>query len=382
MTVYRHPPGGDQDGPGRRSPEAARPAVEPVVCRDRPAPRDARPGATRCSASSPAPRPRPHAPGAVAHRDHGPRCSTDMEPRAARGAPRRWSLVHGDTSTSTAAALAAFYAEHPGRARRGRPAHGDDPLALPRGGQPAPDRAARRPAPRADRASQGATCCARRRRRRRDRHRQHRHRRVPGDRGPHRSAGVRRRAGEIDPSRPMIFVTAHRRENHPHGRDRPAMGEIAAFPVGPSCSGRSTRRRRSRRWPTASSTACRACGWSSRSTTPQTVAAVRASRFVLTDSGGLQEERRPWAAGLVMRRETERPEGLEAGTLRLIGSDYDHDRRGDAPPADSTPRPTAAWPHAANPVRRRPGRGADRRLARSTSCAAARGRRVPPGPAA
>jgi UDP-N-acetylglucosamine 2-epimerase (non-hydrolysing) len=55
----------------------------------------------------------------------------------------------------------------------------------------------------------------------------------------------------------------------------------------------------------------------------ETVAAVARSRFVLTDSGGLQEEAptlgRPV---LVMRRETERPEGLEAGTLRLIGAEY------------------------------------------------------------
>ncbi|MDO4557042.1 MAG: UDP-N-acetylglucosamine 2-epimerase (non-hydrolyzing), partial [Lachnospiraceae bacterium] len=46
------------------------------------------------------------------------------------------------------------------------------------------------------------------------------------------------------------------------------------------------------------------------------------SYFVLTDSGGIQEE----APGLgkpvlVMRETTERPEGIEAGTLRLVGSD-------------------------------------------------------------
>ncbi len=51
-----------------------------------------------------------------------------------------------------------------------------------------------------------------------------------------------------------------------------------------------------------------------------TVAAVAASRFVLTDSGGLQEEAPTLGTPvLVMRRETERPEGLEAGTLRLVG---------------------------------------------------------------
>ncbi len=55
-----------------------------------------------------------------------------------------------------------------------------------------------------------------------------------------------------------------------------------------------------------------------------TVAVVAASRFVLTDSGGLQEEAPTLGKPvLVMRRETERPEGLEAGTLRLIGAGYD-----------------------------------------------------------
>lgn len=46
--------------------------------------------------------------------------------------------------------------------------------------------------------------------------------------------------------------------------------------------------------------------------------------LILTDSGGIQEE----APGLgkpvlVMRDMTERPEGLEAGTVKLVGTDYD-----------------------------------------------------------
>lgn len=48
------------------------------------------------------------------------------------------------------------------------------------------------------------------------------------------------------------------------------------------------------------------------------------SNIVLTDSGGIQEE----APGLgkpvlVMRNTTERPEALEAGTVKLVGTDYD-----------------------------------------------------------
>lgn len=48
------------------------------------------------------------------------------------------------------------------------------------------------------------------------------------------------------------------------------------------------------------------------------------STIVLTDSGGIQEE----APGLgkpvlVMRDTTERPEALEAGTVKLVGTNYD-----------------------------------------------------------
>ncbi len=49
---------------------------------------------------------------------------------------------------------------------------------------------------------------------------------------------------------------------------------------------------------------------------------MRRARLVLTDSGGIQEE----ATGLgvptlVLRQTTERPEGVEAGVLRLVGTD-------------------------------------------------------------
>jgi UDP-N-acetylglucosamine 2-epimerase (non-hydrolysing) len=49
---------------------------------------------------------------------------------------------------------------------------------------------------------------------------------------------------------------------------------------------------------------------------------IKQSTLILTDSGGLQEE----APGLgvpvlVMRQVTERPEGIEAGTVRLVGTE-------------------------------------------------------------
>lgn len=49
---------------------------------------------------------------------------------------------------------------------------------------------------------------------------------------------------------------------------------------------------------------------------------MKHATLVMTDSGGIQEE----APGLgiptlVLREVTERPEGIEAGTLRLVGTD-------------------------------------------------------------
>jgi UDP-N-acetylglucosamine 2-epimerase len=53
-----------------------------------------------------------------------------------------------------------------------------------------------------------------------------------------------------------------------------------------------------------------------------TVRSIARCSFILTDSGGLQEEAPCLGKPvLVMRDETERPSGLEAGTLRLVGSD-------------------------------------------------------------
>jgi UDP-N-acetylglucosamine 2-epimerase len=51
---------------------------------------------------------------------------------------------------------------------------------------------------------------------------------------------------------------------------------------------------------------------------------MKRASIILTDSGGLQEEAPALGTPvLVLRERTERPEALEAGTAKLVGSDPD-----------------------------------------------------------
>jgi UDP-N-acetylglucosamine 2-epimerase (non-hydrolysing) len=55
---------------------------------------------------------------------------------------------------------------------------------------------------------------------------------------------------------------------------------------------------------------------------PELVRRLRTARFVLTDSGGIQEEAPTFGKPvLVLRETTERPEGVRAGVARLVGCD-------------------------------------------------------------
>ncbi|KQU55950.1 UDP-N-acetyl glucosamine 2-epimerase [Sphingomonas sp. Leaf339] len=57
---------------------------------------------------------------------------------------------------------------------------------------------------------------------------------------------------------------------------------------------------------------------------PHFVRALECAHIVLTDSGGVQEEAPAFGKPvLVMRETTERPEGIVAGTARLVGTDAD-----------------------------------------------------------
>ncbi|MGC2649843.1 MAG: UDP-N-acetylglucosamine 2-epimerase (non-hydrolyzing) [Candidatus Cybelea sp.] len=131
------------------------------------------------------------------------------------------------------------------------------------------------------------------------------------------------RWSELDSTAPAIVVTAHRRENHEHMREIcEALRAIAELPSKPQLY-----------WPVHPSPRVAPIAREILGGIPgvvlvdpidygEMVAAVRGSAFVLTDSGGLQEEA-PCIGKpvLVMREETERPEGLGAGTLALVGHD-------------------------------------------------------------
>jgi UDP-N-acetylglucosamine 2-epimerase (non-hydrolysing) len=57
---------------------------------------------------------------------------------------------------------------------------------------------------------------------------------------------------------------------------------------------------------------------------PALIGALRAARFVLTDSGGIQEEAPTFGVpALVVREVTERPEAIEAGASELVGFEED-----------------------------------------------------------
>lgn len=234
-------------------------------------------------------------------------------------------LVHGDTTTSSAAALAAFY-------QKIAVGHVEAGLRTSSIAEPFPEEANRRitgvlaqfhfaPTSRA-KANLLAERTA------------HAHVVVTGNTVIDAFLDASRRLREdnvptpsldgLDPARPVVLVTAHRRENHEAMPEiARAIAAIAQFPERPQIV-----------WPVHPSPAVHPVIHRLLDDTPgirlvdplnyaETVAAVAASRIVLTDSGGLQEEAPTLGKPvLVMRRETERPEGLEAGTTRLVGAEY------------------------------------------------------------
>jgi len=127
---------------------------------------------------------------------------------------------------------------------------------------------------------------------------------------------------QLRDGRPLMLVTAHRRENHAHMTDiGAAVAELAAahdidviVPVHPN-------------------PAAGAALWAVLCELPNVtlvppldyfafVTLLRRARLVLTDSGGVQEKAPAFGCPvLVLRDSTERPEGIAAGAARLVGTD-------------------------------------------------------------
>jgi UDP-N-acetylglucosamine 2-epimerase (non-hydrolysing) len=124
--------------------------------------------------------------------------------------------------------------------------------------------------------------------------------------------------------RRLLLLTAHRRENFGAPLER-ALGAIrelidavpdlaVLYPVHPN--------------PNVHGTAHRLLGDHPRIRLTEPldyepfVAAMRAATLIVTDSGGVQEEAPALAKPvLVLRNETERPEAVEAGVVKLVGTD-------------------------------------------------------------
>ncbi|MEO6990967.1 MAG: UDP-N-acetylglucosamine 2-epimerase (non-hydrolyzing) [Candidatus Baltobacteraceae bacterium] len=231
-------------------------------------------------------------------------------------------LVHGDTATSTAAALAAFYAKIP-------VGHVEAGLRTNTAWEPYPEEMNRRLTGRLTSYHFAPTSRARRHLERENVDPQSIF--VTGNTVIDAFLETAARAYGADPAewaglvpaRPLIFVTAHRRENHTRMRGIcEALAAIAALPSRPQIL-----------WPVHPSPQVAPVAHAVLDgiedvhlVAPMgydaTVRSIARSRLVLTDSGGLQEEAPCLGKPvLVMREQTERPEGLEAGTLELVGAD-------------------------------------------------------------
>jgi UDP-N-acetylglucosamine 2-epimerase (non-hydrolysing) len=128
---------------------------------------------------------------------------------------------------------------------------------------------------------------------------------------------------ELDPSKKLILVTAHRRESFGDGFERicRALAELAdrsdvqvVYPVHPNPNVQDPVQRLLAGHPNV------------RLIEPLSyvpfVDLMRRAYLLITDSGGVQEEGPSLGKPiLVMREKTERPEAVLAGTVRLVGTD-------------------------------------------------------------
>ena len=132
-------------------------------------------------------------------------------------------------------------------------------------------------------------------------------------------------AGYDRPGKRLILVTAHRRESFGEGFERicQALAKIAGrndvhvvYPVHPNPNVQTIVNARLRGHPNITLT-------EPMDYVPF-VDLMRRSHLLLTDSGGIQEEGPSLGKPvLVLREKTERPEAVEAGTVKLVGTDMD-----------------------------------------------------------
>jgi UDP-N-acetylglucosamine 2-epimerase (non-hydrolysing) len=134
---------------------------------------------------------------------------------------------------------------------------------------------------------------------------------------------LRERFAFLDEGRKLVLVTGHRRENLGRGLERicEALGEIAGrgdveivYPVHLN--------------PGVQEPVRRILGGSPRIHLMEPleylpfVYLMQRAYMILTDSGGIQEEATALGKPVLLMREiTERPEAIEAGTVRLVGTD-------------------------------------------------------------
>lgn len=231
-----------------------------------------------------------------------------------------WVLVQGDTTSAAAAALAAFYA-------RSKVAHVEAGLRTRDRWQPFPEEINRRVVSAIAELHLAPTTRSRENLLREG---------IDADRVlvtgntvvdalrwvAARGAGD---APDVPPGADLVLMTAHRRENFgaPIENICRAVAEVARarngrvhflYPVHPNPQVREPAHRLLGHVPGVTLTAPLEYG--------ALVGALKRARVVLTDSGGLQEE----APGLgvpvlVLREVTERPEAVDAGTARIVGTD-------------------------------------------------------------
>ena len=253
-----------------------------------------------------------------------------------------WLLVQGDTTTAMAASLAAFH-------RRVRVAHVESGLRTGDLAHPFPEEANRRiidlvatalfaPTGRARGALLAEGC---------DPARVH----VVGNTVIDALREISGRLHAAAPARPEVLITVHRRESFgpPLSEIFSALRRLAesfptvdwTFPV--------------HRNPNVREPAHAMLGGLSNLHLldpldyGELVRRLMRCRFVLTDSGGIQEEAPTFGKPvLVLRETTERPEGIDAGVARLVGTDR---RRIVAAASEllTSPAAYAAMARAANP---------------------------------